>query len=497
MRFRSQCAAVLFAMMLAAAAMGQVFRVQGGESTLLNAQGGSVEFKAPNYDGSVGLGFYNGRFEMGAETRYLYHGYIMLAGDESIPFTLPTDVFDGSHYFSARGFGATRTYENGHFYALAGTTSTLLGTAFFNAATSDWPAAIFFGERKLSPRLKFYTREIVSSRQTALEGLEWKASPWLKLAVAGGLGSNEKYFASSVNAETHTLALKASYIVTGDNFRRVTVLSPLASEANKGNVQMLYKPTDFMSITTGHESILQPLTAGGTMEQATVNQLSTDFHVKRFYFGSGLFSSDASGRHTQGTNLYGGRRIGRRLEVNTNWFESQPRNGLKTTIVSGTVRENFSSRFSLLQLVSRTQGQNTFAFGGDFTSNRLLLHVNYQNVYLPFRPARPFEQALALNAVYRVAGPMQVTVASDVAPDGRLRYSFGMSTFLYRLGGLASGAQSPDSYSMAKYVVQGTVKDEQGSLVEGAALHIGREIVYSDSSGHFQARFSRHGRFPL
>jgi hypothetical protein len=62
---------------------------------------------------------------------------------------------------------------------------------------------------------------------------------------------------------------------------------------------------------------------------------------------------------------------------------------------------------------------------------------------------------------------------------------------------MAVSAQSPVTYSMAKHVVQGTVKDEHGSPVEGAALHIGREIVYTDRSGHFQARFSRHGPFSL
>jgi hypothetical protein len=104
---------------------------------------------------------------------------------------------------------------------------------------------------------------------------------------------------------------------------------------------------------------------------------------------------------------------------------------------------------------------------------------------------------LALNVVYRVAGPFQVTVASDVAPDGRMRYSFGASTYLYRVRGMIMSAQSADSYSMGKYLVQGTVRDEQGVPVEGAALHIGRGVAYTDSSGHFLARFSRRGPFPL
>jgi len=33
--------------------------------------------------------------------------------------------------------------------------------------------------------------------------------------------------------------------------------------------------------------------------------------------------------------------------------------------------------------------------------------------------------------------------------------------------------------------------------VEGAALHIGKEVVYSDSTGAFLARMGKHGPFPL
>lgn len=494
MCFRAKCALILL-VLLAGRAGAQVFRVQGGTSTLLNAEGGSVEFKAPNYDGSLGLGFFDGQFRYGAESRRQYHGYTMLGGDESIPFTLPTDIFDASHYFSARGIGATRKDAAGSFYAFAGTTSTWLGTGFFNAATSDDPVAIYFYERKLNDQLKLFSRNILSRRQTFLEGLEYSPKRGLKASLTGGTGSNQKYFAAAVDQETEKLAFKASYVITGDKFERVTVISPMSSEVNKGNVQLLYKPTGFATITTGHENILEPVAPGGPMEQASVNQFSADLHVERFYFGSGLFTSNASGRSTQGTNLYVGRRIGRRLEVNTNWFQSKPQSGATSTIVSGTVRENFSSRFSLLQLISRTDGQTTFAFGGDFTSNRLMLRADYENVYLPFRPDRPFEQALALNVALRVAGPLQITAASNVAPDGHLRYSFGASTYLYRFRGMMS-AQS-ETFSIAKYLVEGIVKDDHGVPVEGAALHIGKEVAYTDSSGRFQVRFSKRGPFPL
>jgi hypothetical protein len=500
MRFGAQCALILPALLLAGSAVAQVFKVQGGTSTLLNAEGGSVEFKAPNYDGNVGLGFFDGHFEYGAEARRIFRGYTLLAGDDMVPFTLPTDVFDSSHYFSARGIGVTRKDSQGSFYVLAGTTSTWLGTGFFNAATSNDPVGIFFYERRLTERLKFFSRDILSNRQTLLQGLEWKQNKWLKASLAEGIGSNQGYSASALDAESQKIAFKASYVVMGDMFHRVSGISSLSSEVNKGNVQLLYKPYQFVSITIGHQNILEPLTLGGPMQEASVNQFSADLHVERFYFGTGLFSSTAMGRSTQGTNFYLGRRINQRFEVNTNYFRSAPQStpttpGQTTTILSGTVRERLSSRFSLLQLVSRTMGQTTVSFGGDFTSNRLMLRVDYQNVYLPFRPEQPFEQALALDASFRVFGPWQITAASNVAPDGHLRYSFGASTYLYRFRGMMS-AQA-ETFSIAKYLVQGVVKDDHGIPVEGAALRVGKEVVFTDSSGRFLVRFSKRGPFSL
>jgi hypothetical protein len=492
---RFQCALLVLAMLLAGRANAQVFRVQGGTSTMLNAQGGSVEFKAPKYDGSVDLGYFEGHLRYGAENHYQFKSFTLLTGDETVPFILPTDVFDSSHYFSMRGIGVTHKDSIRKYYAFAGMTSTWLGTGLFNAATSDDPAGMFFYEQKLNDHLKFFSRNIVSRQQTFLQGLQYQPNRFVKTSLTAGIGSNQKYFAVSFDAETQKLIFRTSYVLTGNSFQRISLASPLSSEVNKGNVQLLYKPLDFVSITAGHQNLLQPVTLGGAMQQATVNQLSADFHVERFYFGSGLFSSSSFGLRTQGTNLYVGRRFGRRLEINENWFQSKSEGKPSSTILSGTIRENLSSRLSLLQLISRTNGQTTFAFGGDFTSNRLMLQADYQNLYLPFRPDHPFEQALALNASVRIIGPMQITAASNVDPTGHVRYTFGMSTYVYRMNGMMSGHS--ETFSIAKFLVQGVVKDEQGNPVEGAALHIGKEVVYSDSTGAFLVRMGKHGPFPL
>lgn len=91
---------------------------------------------------------------------------------------------------------------------------------------------------------------------------------------------------------------------------------------------------------------------------------------------------------------------------------------------------------------------------------------------------------------------MQITAASNVDPTGHLRYTFGLSTFVYRMNGMMSSGRS-ETFSIARFVVQGFVKDDQGNPVEGAALRIGKEVVYSDSTGAFLVRMGKRGPFPL
>ena len=83
-----------------------------------------------------------------------------------------------------------------------------------------------------------------------------------------------------------------------------------------------------------------------------------------------------------------------------------------------------------------------------------------------------------MNAAIRLFGPLQVTAASNVAPDGHIRYTFGLATFLYRTQGMVSWG-SQQTYAFPKFLVQGVVKDTQGNPIQGAALHIAGEAVYS------------------
>jgi hypothetical protein len=488
---------LLCAISLAPFASAQIFKVQAGSSTMLNADGGSVDFLAPNYQGSFGVGYFQDHFGVGGTLRSKYRGYTVIAGDDSVPFNLPTDLFDSSHYFMARGMGISRSTDKGNLFFMAGSTSLGFGTGFFQIAQSENKVGVFFMERKLKHNLRLFSRNIAASRMTTLQGLNWEPKKWLDASVTGGVGSNQPYAATALEVHTPTFGIKASYVDAGSNFRRVTVTTPLSSEVNRENLEVAYQPFHGFSLSAGHHNLLEPLTPTAPLSAASVNEAVSTFNIRRFTFGAGFFNSEYAGRMTNGTNFFGGRPIGSRLEVTGNYFQSRSQGGNLSNVVSGTVREIFSQRFSLLQVVSRSDGQTVLAYGGEFLANRFKVNADYQNVYLPFRPDHPFEQALALNVAVRVMGAFQLIGGTNVAPDGRLRYTFGASTFLYRERGLSMRERDAASYSFPKYVVEGVVRDSDGAPLEGVAIHIGNELAYSDDTGHFLVRFRRRSPVPL
>ena len=58
------------------------------------------------------------------------------------------------------------------------------------------------------------------------------------------------------------------------------------------------------------------------------------------------------------------------------------------------------------------------------------------------------------------------------------------------------GMQS-EAFSIGKYLVHGFVVDEEGVPVEGAAIRVGKELAYTNSTGRFSARFSKRGPFAI
>ncbi len=185
-------------------ASAQVFQVQGGSSSLFQASGGSVEFHAANSEGWLGAGLLAGKPRAGAFLQTHWRHSLLSLGDETILFPLATDLFDGGHYFLGRGAGIARDFESLRVFGFAGASSEGFGAPFFRGARAQRGTGLLFLDGILSRKLRWFSRNIVSGRQTSIHGFDWQPGKGARAALAGGIAAI--FFCRSVHGPISTLA---------------------------------------------------------------------------------------------------------------------------------------------------------------------------------------------------------------------------------------------------------------------------------------------------
>lgn len=480
-------------------AAGQIISVQAGASDLIDAYGGSVRLQAPAYDATFGLGLITNEVLLGGVVRTVFHGLKLSAGDDVIHFDLPTDVFNPTQYFYGRGIGVAKKGERTSFAMFGGDTATILGPPFFQAAKKDKLFGLFFLESKLSPHLRFVSRTMVTDKQTFINGLEFAPRDWLKASIAGGVGASAPYGALSFIASRPLFTLKASYITASRDFRRVSVVTPLSSEVYRDNVMIVMNPTRSFGFSVARQHLLSPVLKNQPSVAATVHQGTVFGNVLGFRLSSSAYTSTVEGHRTTGYTFTGTRAIGNHFETGADFSRSKPDTGSTSRTLTGRVREIFTQKFSLIQYLSRSNGQTTFHMGGEFNSSRFSIAVTYETVYVPFRAGSaggPFVQAYNVSLRFRPLQQMEFSAQTNVDPNGRLRYTTSASNSFYRYAGLTPKEKGGPP-RIGKYVVKGRVIDEGGNPVVGAALQVDGLVAFTDSQGRFLVRLTKRGQASL
>jgi hypothetical protein len=491
-------AAVLWAASLISAvpSHAQVVKVEAGASDTVPSQGGTISFQGPNYEGYIGAGELNGGFRLGSYVKTSFDSYQITLGDQAVNFGLPTDLFGGSQSFLTRGGGATIPLGNSRLFLFGGATTLSNGGPLFQAFQIQTPLGMVFLEKPLSDKLHFYSRNVFSDRQSFIQGFDWRPRKWFKSAISGGTGSNKPYFASAADIDLDRFAVKAAYIGASDQFRRITTPTLFASEPDRENILATVKPYSSLVFTAGHQNFLAP--QGNNLNapflRASVNQFQSSFDVAQFRLGAGIFESHGPLGRNVSDGFTASRHIGRSVEASTSYYQTLSGPGPHMNNLVGTVREIISPKISLLQVVNRVQGNTNFLFGGSYTTNRLSAGVDYQTLYLPFLK-NPLVTGIGVNLNLKLWGNFQLHGQTFRSPDGRLRYTASLSTLLVR--GASGRGASAETFKMPEYVVRGHVVSETGAPIEGAALRIGNEVVYSNASGEFMLRAKRAGSLPL
>ncbi len=469
--------------------IGQVFQVNGGASSLYQAQGGTLSVRGPSYKASLGAGTVAGRFVGGANFTKVVGRATWITGDDLIHFVLPTDIFDTSHYVVAQGAGVLTTWRHTGMFAFAGATATAFDSPLFEGARAENPAFILFLDRRLKPGLSISSKMIFSRQITAIEGLDWEPADRLKIGFAGGVGANQPYGAASLDFRRKWIVVQAAFIEAGDQFHRAVVEAPLLSEPDRENVVVTLKPARFFTISAGRQNFLTPLNDSQNNVRSSIDQATANLTVAGVSLIASFYHSTYLGNSNNSTAYTAGRDFTSRLQAKASYLESRPNNAAKTRSFIANFSEVLTPRWNVTEVFTRSHGQNTISFGGGFLSNLVSVSADYETYYVPQRNSSPFVQALIVDLQIHLFRGATLHGGSFVAPDGSLRYTADASGIMTREATGSSG--SVQRYSIGSSILRGRVLDIKGQPVEGAALLIGSVPVFTDSDGRFFLRERR------
>lgn len=475
-------------------ARAQVFELQGGGSSLYQGYGGALNIWGDRFEGNLGVGYLDG-FRFSAFLKQLIRRDTLRLGNDAIPVRFATDIFGSSNAILAQGAGVRRATKRSLVSAFVGVSAIGTPAPFVNALRQDKFIGVVQAERSLTPEWRISTHALFSERQTILQGIKWQSPNGWEAGATGGVGGNQPYGAGSVALKRERLDVRASYVSMGGRFRRTGVPTPAQSEADRENIVVTVRPIDGFSFGVGRQHFRQDSVFPGTPDRAALNQVFASGRLLGTNLSSGVYDSRTPGTRSISSYLTASRDL-------TSWLQSDlyllrvwsPAPSRSTTPVLH-LREFITPRLSLLQVITHANGRTSASFGGALTSGLTSFGVDYQVVHTPYRPTEPFLQTVSLNVRIPI-GSYRVNAASFVTADGRVNYTGSASTFFYA-GDVLTGPSRAVEIKFERYLVEGTVVDEAGLPVDGAAISVGGSTLYTDSRGRFFVRLSNGRAVPM
>ena len=468
-----------------------VVEVQGGGSTLNQGYGATANFWRSGVDGWIGLGYLNG-FRAGAFLRKSLGHDTLGVGNNALIMRLPTDVFTPGFNLLVQGVSFGGGNDRWSYMAFGGASSDGLSAPTFQATSIQQPLGAFFAQRRVAPTVRLTATTLFSQRQTILPGVQWQPLPDLTTAFVAGIGSGRPYAASSILLRQGPLGVKASYGWNPRRFRRAPVATPNQTEVERENITITYDLGPYFSVGLGRQNYVQDSADSKLPVRATGNTAFAGGVWANTRLTAGIYDSRSEGISNLSSYMAVGRELTRWLDAELFVLQSRPEGRAVTTTPLVNLRWRLTSRLGLTQQISWRDKRPTILFGANLMTPIGDFAADYQIVHQPFQPFNPFRSALNLTARLQL-GKYSTNVGTYVQPDGSVDYSASGRTFLY-MGSF--GGMQPQQLGgrMARYVVRGTVMDENGNPVEGAAIEIGADVVFSNSAGQFFHRLGRPGR---
>jgi hypothetical protein len=415
-------------LLLASPAAAQTLDVRAGASSLLQADGGSVTAYFPSTRLDLGAGFDGGHFVYGATMRRDWRGWDAALGD--VPFQ------SNGLAFATRGLTMRKQTNTRTIIFFVGAAGDLQSAQYFQATQAHNFGAGFAFTQKFGDALEFSSTEVIhGGRKTVTQTLAYQ-SRRLQAAGGGGLLENQLYYFG----------------------------------------QGAYRPTDALTIGGGHTASIYD----GT--RFTVDNAGIGARLWLMSFNASAFE----GHSALGTSS--GQSLGADIRTHSIDAGADFTTSKYGSAVLGHVTEQFRQRFHVSEYATYSGGHLNLAAGGGFTGNTLSVDVSYTTYFQPLFVGRsPFQNAMTLTIGLHAPHDIALNLASYLLPTGKVKFtSYGEG---FARGPWAGGAASrPDEGRTGKFEISGLVVDASGQPVQGIAVKVGADEVWSDAQGAFFVR---------
>jgi hypothetical protein len=423
--------AIIVALLFASPVHAQVFRVDGGASSLLNADGASVTMFTTNNEASIGAGISDGHFTVGASDKFQYRGLDVIAGDYNVSLTTESAGLS----LPTRGLFVGKKSKRTEWHV-------------FTAACGRMYSAPYF--------------EGTSARQFCA-GYAWKFTT--TRFELSSVAAYDAKFSALESAVYHWQGLKLSGTVGEVNGSRL-----LNGIADYHNEHFSASASRGLYAFNG--------------QTATVDSLAGSVRFGALSFNASDYQSTTNGKITTGQSIGASANLGSTAFVASNFFSKYGRQGLYG------VNRSIGPHWIVSAYVN-TSTTVSASFGGSYIGNRFSANVGWSENYYPFIVNRsPWQKTLSATITVKIHDTA-VTLASVVLPQSGIKFSASGSQYLYRESDLSPATRTPSASSVGKYSVRVSVADADNAAIGFAVVYVGNSACVTDSQGVCEVRFRK------
>jgi hypothetical protein len=414
----------LAVVVLTVACSAQVIQINAGTSTLGQSSTGlTLSAFMPSSTATLSGGVQNGHVVFGSSDAFDIGKTSLLVGTQQL-----SQYIEGAGVsVTGVGVSAQRGERDNSVGIFAGTVGVGYFMPYIRSAVPQHIGGGMFARHRYG-RLRLGAIALDEGRQrTGVASAAWRSQRLTATAV-GGVLNNSGYFSGD-----------ASY--------------------------RLLKPLTFFG---GHVSTVTPI-------RSTSDDAGASFNVSRFSVTAMAMRSAAT-RTVSGKSVSVGTTFG---PVRN--YVAVTQSGQQKMLID-TMYEQVSRHWTAQQMVTRSNGNTNVGFGGSYTSNRVSFGVDYGVAFVP-QAQQAFQRTVSVHINVSIHGTQMTAQTVMIAG---LKPLYQISGERWVQGPIATqGSHGVVHASSGKYHVTGIVTDVNGNGLEGVAVIVGKDILYSNTTGHF------------